>query len=144
MGEQAKQLCFHLTHDLRQNGIPTQMDLSGKKVGKLLQYADQIGTTYVTVIGDDELQTQQIELKEMATGIKYQLPLKELISILKIQLKGQAYLELWKELSSPFESEEQTNFFVEKLHQSLEETKKLTNQVLHNVEKMKKRMDESI
>ncbi|CAF23109.1 histidine--tRNA ligase [Candidatus Protochlamydia amoebophila] len=83
MGDEAKQLCFTLTHELRQQGIPTQMDFSGKKLGKVLQYADQIESTYVVVIGENELQTQEIELKELASGKKYKLTIDELAPTLK-------------------------------------------------------------
>lgn len=85
LGEKAREACFELLHALRQEGIPAQMDFSNKKVGKILQYADQIGATYVVVIGDQELEAQEIELKKMATGDKIKVPL----SLLKDTLKGQ-------------------------------------------------------
>ncbi len=143
LGEEAKRVCFTLTHELRQHGIPCQMDFSGKKMGKLLQYADQIGSTYVAVIGDQELENQEVELKEMATGKKFKLAINELTPTLKIDVKGQTYLKLWEELSAPFASEEQNQFFAEKLRTSLLQTQKLTDQVHHNIEKMKKLVEES-
>jgi histidyl-tRNA synthetase len=82
LGEKAKMACFEILHTLRQQGIPSQMDFSGKKVGKLLQYADQIGSTYVAVIGDHELDSQEVELKHMTTGQKIKIPLTELIHTL--------------------------------------------------------------
>ena len=51
------------------------MDFSSKKLGKMLQYANTLGAQYVVVIGDEEIQQGKIELKEMATGLKQQLPL---------------------------------------------------------------------
>lgn len=78
LGEAAQQACFSLLHTLRQGGVATEMDFSGKKVGKALQYADQIGATSVAVIGEDELQSGEIELKEMATGHKTRVSLAEL------------------------------------------------------------------
>lgn len=79
LGEKAKTVCFDVLHELRQNGIASQMDFSGKKVGKVLQYADQIGAKYVVVVGDQELERGQIELKEMLTGTKTIVPLTELV-----------------------------------------------------------------
>lgn len=83
LGEKAREACFELLHDLRQNGIPAQMDFSNKKVGKILQYADQIGASYVVVIGDHELEAQEIELKKMATGDKVKIPLPSLKDTIK-------------------------------------------------------------
>jgi histidyl-tRNA synthetase len=88
LGEKAKDTCFELLHSLRQQGIPTQMDFSGKKIGKVLQYADQIAASYVVVIGDDELEAQEIELKEMVTGHKVKIPLPALEETLKIKIKS--------------------------------------------------------
>jgi histidyl-tRNA synthetase len=85
LGEKAKSTCFEILHDLRQAGIPSQMDFSGKKVGKILQYADQIGATYVVVMGDHELDRQEVELKEMATGHLVKIPLALLVATLKLE-----------------------------------------------------------
>lgn len=80
LGEKAKAVCFQLLHELRQKGIPSQMDFSGKKVGKALQYADQIHATYAAVVGDQEIEKQSIELKQLDTGQLLSVPLTELIS----------------------------------------------------------------
>ena len=86
MGERAKAPCFEILHTLRQHGIPSQMDFSGKKVGKLLQFASQIDATYVVVIGDHELDSQQMEIKEMATGHLEKIPFSSLVATLKRKL----------------------------------------------------------
>ncbi len=78
LGDKAKRTCFELLQVLRKHGIAAQMDFSGKKIGKALHYADQIEATYVTVMGDHELETQEIELKEMTTGHKVKMPLSKL------------------------------------------------------------------
>ena len=75
LGEPAKTLTFSLLHDLREKGVSCEMDFSSKKLGKMLQYANTLGAQYVVVIGDEEIQQGKIELKEMATGHKQQLPL---------------------------------------------------------------------
>jgi histidyl-tRNA synthetase len=79
LGEHAKTLCFKLMHQLREGGVSTQMDFSGKKVGKAMQHADQLRASYVAVIGDHELEKQVIELKQMSTGHLIAVPLQELI-----------------------------------------------------------------
>lgn len=83
LGEEAKQPCFKLLNQLRQQNIASQMDFSGRKLNKIMQYADQTGSKYVAVIGDNELQRGHVELKEMSTGQKHQVPLDQLISFIK-------------------------------------------------------------
>lgn len=86
LGEKAKEKCFELLHTLRQQNIAAQMDFSNKKVGKALQYADQIGATYVVVMGDQELEAQEIELKEMASGQKIQISISALVETLTSEM----------------------------------------------------------
>jgi histidyl-tRNA synthetase len=80
LGEKAREACFELLHSLRQKGIPSQMEFGNKKIGKALQYADQMGATYTAVIGDHELELQEVELKEMATGNIKKVPFSTLTS----------------------------------------------------------------
>lgn len=77
LGERSKKECFILLHQLRELGISTEMDFNTKKMGKALQYANQIGATYVVVVGDNELNTKQVELKEMASGNTHTIGLAE-------------------------------------------------------------------
>lgn len=86
LGDKAKETCFELLHILRQQGISSQMDFSNKKIGKIVQYADQIGATYIAVIGDQELEEQEVELKEMATGHKIKVSLSSLVETLKYKI----------------------------------------------------------
>lgn len=78
LGDAAKTEGFKLIHELRQAGVAAQMDFSGRKVGKLLQAADQMGAAYTAVLGDNELQNQRIELKKMDSGAKMEIALSQL------------------------------------------------------------------
>lgn len=86
LGDEARQAGFILLHSLRQAGIPAQMDFSGRKVGKLLQAADQMGARYTAVLGDQELQNGQIELKKMESGEKIPVALPNVIQHLQSEL----------------------------------------------------------
>lgn len=88
LGERAKAPCFELLHQLRENRISSQMDFSGKKVGKLLQHANQAGATYVIVIGEHELDSQEVEIKEMSSGQKEKIPFSSLVVALKFKISG--------------------------------------------------------
>ena len=78
LGDEAKEMCFTLLHDLRHNGIPAQMDFSGRKLGKVMQYADQIRAKYVAVVGENELKTKVVQLKEMESGKITKVKLEEI------------------------------------------------------------------
>lgn len=143
LGEKAKVACFELLHLLRQQGIPSQMDFSGRKLGKILQYADQIGSTYVAVIGDHELDQQEIELKEMSSGCKVRLALPQLVHTLNLAAKSTLFTQVRKELSSPFGSSHQAHFFLDKLKTSLDQSQELTDPPIHQLEKIQKLMEES-
>lgn len=83
LGEKAKEVCFSLLHSLRKQGVTALMDFSDRKINKLMQYASNIGSGHVVVIGDDEIASGDIELKDMATGTKQKLPLDQLAQALK-------------------------------------------------------------
>ncbi len=78
LGQTAARQCFGILGDLRRRGLAAEMDFTGKKLGKVMAYADQIRAQYVAVIGDNELSSGQVELKEMATGNKQHVALQDL------------------------------------------------------------------
>lgn len=83
LGNEAKKTCFSILHKLRQENIAAEMDLSGRKIGKVMQYANQIKASNVCVIGDDELAKGKVSIKDMATGKENPVSLDELAFFLK-------------------------------------------------------------
>lgn len=79
LGSAARQRCFEILHECRQRGISSQMDFSEKKLNKMMQTASQLESKYVVVIGDNELQEDAIELKNMDSGHKTQVALSGLV-----------------------------------------------------------------
>ncbi len=88
LGDEAKKACIPILHDLRCQGIAADMDYSGRKLNKVMQYANALKVEYVAVIGDEELKTQQVELKEMESGNITKAPLNHLARFLKTDLKN--------------------------------------------------------
>ncbi|MCX6989815.1 MAG: histidine--tRNA ligase [Chlamydiae bacterium] len=78
MGEAAKQFCFELICSLRHQMIPCEMDLSGKKMQNGLQMANHVNAEYCMVIGDQELESQKSELKNLATRQSVEVLFSEL------------------------------------------------------------------
>lgn len=137
LGDKAKTVCFKLLQELRQMGIPAEMDFSNRKLGKIMQYADQIHSTYVAVVGDQEIEKQEVDLKEMASGTKFKVALPDLCSVLRLDMKSPDFIQMWSEIFTPFRSEGEVQFFVEKLKASLAHTQEMTEQFQHNLEKFK-------
>lgn len=137
LGDEAKNTCYELLHLLRENGIPTEMDFSEKKLNKAMQYANQIQATYVAVIGDEELQTHIVELKEMETGHKTKVPLAHLSKILRLELKEPEFLKMWDDVFRPFEDQVTADFFIHKLDRMIDNTKLLADNLHQAVDKIK-------
>jgi histidyl-tRNA synthetase len=78
LGDQAKAPCMHILRHLRSEGISVEMDFSGKKLQKVMQYANLRGSRHVAVIGDNELAEDRVNLKIMETGESIATPLSEL------------------------------------------------------------------
>lgn len=87
LGNEAKEYCFGLLHQLRERKIASQMDFSAKKLAKAMEYADSIQAKYVAVIGDDELRNDQVELKEMSSREKTSIALTKLVNYLELEEK---------------------------------------------------------
>lgn len=88
MGNKAKETCVEILYQLRHENLPCDMDYQGKKVGKSLEYAASIGSTFAAVLGDDELSSKIIKIKNLATREERSLPFEEISSWLRKQLIG--------------------------------------------------------
>lgn len=137
LGEKAKKKCFKLLHDLRSNGISCQMNFNIKKLAKAMNYANQLRAKYVAVIGDNELETGSLNLKEMETGDEIPIPIENMQRILKLDQEMHEHIQSWKELSEPFRSDVEKSFFTRKLSDAISETNEATvnlKQALKNLE----------
>ena len=57
-----------VANDLRKSGINTEIFLNDKKLKAKMKYADKLEIPYVIVIGEDEVKTESVKIKEMLTG----------------------------------------------------------------------------
>lgn len=57
-----------IARQFRDTGVTTETHIGSKKVGKKISEASERGITYILVIGDNEISSQQFTLKELATG----------------------------------------------------------------------------
>ena len=68
IGENAKKHCFLILKQLREQGINAVMELQEKKLKQSMKWANETKARFVIVMGDEELNSDTINIKEMATG----------------------------------------------------------------------------
>jgi histidyl-tRNA synthetase len=68
MGEQAEKKCAGLLRTLRHAGFCCDRDYTGKSFRKQMQMADKLGSRYTAVIGDDEIEKNVLQIKNLETG----------------------------------------------------------------------------
>lgn len=78
IGDKAKEFCTTLLFQLRHENIATEIDWDGKKPGKAIEHAAKLGSSYALFIGEDELSSQTIQLKELASRKEIQLNINDL------------------------------------------------------------------
>lgn len=81
-GGESLQKAWSLAEKLRQNGVATEIYPDEGKMKKQMKYADQKKIKYTVFIGEEELQAQKINLKNMETGEQQLLTNEELLRLL--------------------------------------------------------------
>src|SRR5699024_8150412 len=83
MNGEARDTAGTLLHNLRARGISADMDYENRKLKAQMKDADRKNARYTIVLGEDELNSQSADLKEMATGETQQLSFDEIINTLE-------------------------------------------------------------
>lgn len=85
MGEQADHYSVELLNKLRLAGISCDKDYLSRKLKGQMKQADRLNATHTIVIGEDELQKEQVEVKNMKTGESEPVAFSELENYLKVE-----------------------------------------------------------
>lgn len=83
MDESAKKEVFSILKALRSNGISADMDYTGRKLKAQMKSADRKGASFVLVIGETELESGKVAIKEMATGEQQEVSFAEIAETIK-------------------------------------------------------------
>jgi histidyl-tRNA synthetase len=86
LGHKAKDKSVSLVNDLRLSGIAAEKDYQDKKVKAQFKAADRLSAKYVAVLGDDELEQNVINVKNMETGEQEEISLSSFVSYVKEKL----------------------------------------------------------
>ena len=68
LGEQARSKCFTLVDSLRKEGFVVEQNFGDRALKSAMKAADRSGARFVIVVGDSELQSGSVELKQMSNG----------------------------------------------------------------------------
>ncbi|MBI2854057.1 MAG: histidine--tRNA ligase, partial [Chloroflexi bacterium] len=82
LGESANDQAAKLGAILRQAGIGVIQAVSGKSLKAQLRQANSVGARHVVIIGEQELQTGTVILRDMATAQQKTMPINELPGLL--------------------------------------------------------------
>lgn len=72
---------LQLAQRLRKKGFNAEVEMSGKRLKRSLDYANKERIPYVLILGENELQQEKVALKDMQTGKEEKIPLAELEEI---------------------------------------------------------------
>lgn len=78
MGDSARKFAFTAVTNLRNNGISAEFDHTNRSVKAQMKYADKIGALYTVIIGDDELENNICNIKDMNSGEVVQINMQDL------------------------------------------------------------------
>ena len=74
---------IEVANKLRKAGINTEIYFDNKKIKAKFKYADKLKIPYVIAIGEDEINSGKLTLKNMETGEQEQKTVEEIINLIK-------------------------------------------------------------
>ncbi|MDR1897808.1 MAG: histidine--tRNA ligase [Prevotellaceae bacterium] len=80
MGEKEEIYCMKIMQELRNSGIPTEIYPEQVKLKKQLEYADKRKIPFVIIIGENEIASGQVILKNIIAKSQKEIPLQALFS----------------------------------------------------------------
>ena len=70
-----------LASDLRKNGVNTEIFLNDKKLKAKMKYADKLEIPYVIVVGEDEVNSGVVKVKNMKTGEQIESSIEDVYKV---------------------------------------------------------------
>lgn len=71
IGQKAAERAVGLVSELRREGYSAEYDLMGRSVKAQMKYADKIGARFAVVIGDSELESGEVKVKDMKNNKEF-------------------------------------------------------------------------
>lgn len=81
LGEGVLEAAFKLASVLR-NIVQVEMDLEPRSLKAQLRQADKMGVSHVLILGDQELASKKVQVKDLATGDQMDLDIAQLLELI--------------------------------------------------------------
>ena len=88
LGDQARTRCFTLVDSLRKEGFVVEQNFGDRSLKAAMKAADKSGARFAIVLGDSELESASVELKEMSSGALTSVRLTSLAKTLAEKSSG--------------------------------------------------------
>ena len=82
IGDEARTYAIKLLYELRKQGIRAEIDTRERNLKGQMKYANKVKAAFTAVIGDDEIQSGEITLKNMETGEQIRVKREDLANAL--------------------------------------------------------------
>ena len=69
-----------ISNIIRENGYNVEIEMNNKKLKKSLDYANNMGIKYVIIIGTNEIESENITIKNMIDGTSETIKISDIIN----------------------------------------------------------------
>jgi len=83
VGEAARSKAFGLVSALRRAGVPAEVDIMRRGPGKSLKHASSLKARFALIIGDKELESDSVTLRDMDSGEQTMVRMEDVVGRLK-------------------------------------------------------------
>lgn len=73
-----------IAKDLREQGINTEIFLNDKKLKAKMKYADKLEIPFVIVVGEDEVASEVVKIKDMITGNEKECQIHNIANLIRL------------------------------------------------------------
>ncbi len=78
IGDAARSACVRILADLRDAGVAADSDYTGRRMKAMLEQADALGARYAVILGDDELASGAVGVRDMTSKAQESVALSAL------------------------------------------------------------------
>lgn len=87
LSDDVRGYAFKIAQEMRLNGINTDVDLTGRKLKKLLGHAHNLGVKYTVLVGQRDMDAGKVTLKNMHSGDQELMDLSKMVEELSKKLE---------------------------------------------------------
>ncbi|WP_428938004.1 histidine--tRNA ligase [Fontivita pretiosa] len=88
--QRARELNLQLARELRDNNIACDMDLTGRSMKSQFKLADREGAAWCVIVGESELASGTVALKDLRTAQQMTIPRSDLVQQLQARIRAEA------------------------------------------------------